>query len=195
MDNLKGKDLITVGIFACIYFVLSLFCNILGGLHAIVWFLSPAITAIVCAIPFLIFATKIKKAFSLFLYGIIVGFLFFITGQFHILVPIFFIITSLIMEVIRKIGGYNSFNVNSICFSIFSLSMIASPLPLWLDSESFISQIEEFGMSQSYILIVKSLTSVSMLIVVILSTIVCSIIGILIARYFFDKHFNKAGVL
>lgn len=65
--KLKGKDLITIGIFSALYFVLSLICNIFGGLHAIVWFMSPVIAAIVCATPFLIMLTKEKKPFAMLL--------------------------------------------------------------------------------------------------------------------------------
>ena len=59
--KLKGKDLITIGIFSALYFVLSLICNMLGGVYAIVWFMTPVIAGVVCATPFMIMLAKEKK--------------------------------------------------------------------------------------------------------------------------------------
>ncbi len=75
-QKLKGKDLITIGIFSAIYFVLALACNILGGLHAIVWFLSPAVAALICGIPYMILTAKVRKPFAVFVMAVVVGLLF-----------------------------------------------------------------------------------------------------------------------
>ncbi|MCT4543193.1 MAG: MptD family putative ECF transporter S component [Vallitalea sp.] len=194
-QKLKAKDLISIGIFSGIYFIIALASNVLGGLHAIVWFLSPCIAALLCGIPFMILASKVKKPFTVMIMGIVVGLLFLITGQFHILVPITFFVTSCIVEIIRYVTKYTSFKGNAVGFSIFALSMVASPLPLWIDSESFISRIKEFGMPQSYIDTVTSLTSTSMLITMILLTLISGLIGSLITKSMFKKHFKKAGVV
>lgn len=194
-NKLKGKDFITIGIFSAIYFVLSLVCNMLGGIHAMVWFLTPAIAAIVTAIPYLILNSKVKKPFAVLIMGTIVGLIYLCTGQFHIAVPATFIIVSIMVEIIRYVSKYQSFVADAAGFCLFSLGMAASPLPLWIDSKPFIEKIIKFGMPQSYIDIMKSLTSPSMLVVMVIATLIGGIIGAIIARAMFKKHFVKSGVI
>ena len=194
-QKLKGKGLITIGIFSANYFVLALVSNMLGGLHAIVWFLSPAVAALICGIPYMILTAKVRKPFAVFVMAVVVGLLFIATGQFHMLVPVTFIVGAIIAEIFRYATKYKSFFADSVGFAFFSLGMVASPLPLWLDPDSFIARIKEFGMPQSYVDTVTSLTSTGMLIIMIVATIVCSFIGAFIANALFKKHFKKAGVV
>ena len=49
----RGKDLITIGIFSAIYFVLNFICMLISGPHPLVWILMPMNIAIVTGIPFL----------------------------------------------------------------------------------------------------------------------------------------------
>jgi len=44
-SSLKGKDLITIGIFSSIYFVINFIFMLLGGLHPIMWILMPGFIA------------------------------------------------------------------------------------------------------------------------------------------------------
>ena len=39
--KLKGKDLITIGIFSAIYFVINFAFMLLGGIHPVLWMLMP----------------------------------------------------------------------------------------------------------------------------------------------------------
>lgn len=43
---LQGKDLISIGIFSAIYFVLNFICMLLSGLHPVIWILMPALIAL-----------------------------------------------------------------------------------------------------------------------------------------------------
>ncbi len=193
--KLKGKDLITIGIFSALYFVLSLICNMLGGFHAIVWFMTPVFAAIVCATPFMIMLAKEKKPFAIVISTTIVGLIYLITGVFPLSVPVTFFITGLIGEMIRKSKKYQSFKADAIAYAFVSLGMAASPLPLWTDTDNFIGQIKEFGMPQSYIDTCTALTSPAMLVLVIVLTIAGAFVGAYIAQKLFKKHFKKAGVV
>ena len=43
---LKGKDLITIGIFSAIYFVINFIFMLLSGFHPMIWILMPAFIAL-----------------------------------------------------------------------------------------------------------------------------------------------------
>ena len=50
--KLKGKDLITIGIFSAIYFVINFAFMLLGGIHPVLWMLMPA--SLLCLQAFLL---------------------------------------------------------------------------------------------------------------------------------------------
>lgn len=58
---LKGKDLITIGIFSAIYFVINFVFMLLSGLHPILWILMPALIALFSGIPFMLMCAKVQK--------------------------------------------------------------------------------------------------------------------------------------
>lgn len=195
MEKIRGKDIITIGIFTALYFVLSFISNIAGGIHPLVWIMSPVVAGILGAVPFMIMVTKVKKPFAVLLMGTIVGLLYFATGQFAFTVPLFFIVGSLIVELIRYKGGYDSFVASSIGFAVFSLGMTGSPLPVWLYKESFIEQIKSFGMQESYVTGLESLTTTPVLIAMIVLTVLAGLVGAYISKKLFKKHFQKAGIV
>lgn len=66
---LQGKDLISIGIFSAIYFVLNFICMLLSGLHPVIWILMPALIALVTGIPFLLMCAKVQKFGAVLLMG------------------------------------------------------------------------------------------------------------------------------
>jgi energy-coupling factor transport system substrate-specific component len=82
-----------------------------------------------------------------------------------------------------------------ISFVCYSLGMLGSPLPIWLFKESFLAQITEQGMSADYVSSLDALASPAMLVVLIAAPIVGGILGALIAKVLFKKHFEKAGIV
>ena len=42
---LKGKDLIFIGVYTAIYFVINMLFMLISGLHPVIWILLPAFTA------------------------------------------------------------------------------------------------------------------------------------------------------
>ena len=94
--KLKAKDLITIGIFTALYFVLSFASNISGGLHPLAWILSPALAAVLGAVPFMIMTARVKKPWAVMLMGCICGLIYFATGQFAVTMPLAFLAGSII---------------------------------------------------------------------------------------------------
>ena len=60
--KLSGKDLITIGIFSAIYFMLNL-AAMFTGFVPVLWLLLPGVTGIVIGIPFLLITFAIACIF------------------------------------------------------------------------------------------------------------------------------------
>ena len=77
--KLKGKDLITIGIFSAIYFVINFAFMLLSGLHPLLWILMPGLIAVFAGIPFLMMCTKVPKTGAVVLMGFITALIYFVT--------------------------------------------------------------------------------------------------------------------
>ncbi|MBQ8358109.1 MAG: MptD family putative ECF transporter S component [Clostridia bacterium] len=192
--RMKGKDLITVGIFSAIYFVIN-FAFMLLGTIPIMWILMPGLIALFTGIPYMLLAAKVQKPGAIFLMGLITGLIYFITGQFTTVILITFVIGCGLAELVRFLTKYKSFMGNTLSFACFSIGMIGSPLPIWLFKESFIAQISEQGMSADYVASIEALSSTGMLVLMIAAPIVLAFVGAFIAKVLFKKHFVKAGIV
>lgn len=193
--KLKGKDLITIGIFSAIYFVINFAFMLLGGLHPLLWILMPGFIALFTGIPYLMMCAKVQKVGSVLLMGLITGLIYYVTGQFTVVILVSFVLACGLAEITRVITHYRSMAGNLVSFVLFSVGMVGSPLPIWLMREDFLRQITEQGMPADYVNTLAALSSNGMLIVLFLAPVVGAVIGGILARAMFRKHFEKAGLV
>lgn len=193
--KLKGKDLITIGIFSAIYFVINFIFMLSGGIHPVLWMLMPGTIAVFAGIPYLLMAAKVQKGGAVLLMGIITALIYFATGQFTVVILGFMAVSCALAELTRYLTKYNSFWGNAISYIFFSYGMVGSPLPIWLFRDSFLAQIQEQGMPADYVASVAAISSNSMLVVLFVAPAVGAVIGVFIARGLFRKHFEKAGIV
>ena len=193
--KLTGRDFITIGIFSAIYFVLNL-AAMITGIVPVLWLLLPGVAGIVKGIPFMLMEAKVRKPGAVLIMGAITALLYYVTGQFTVLLLITFAIACVLSEVYRAITKYDSNFVHmTISFIIFCYGMLGSPLAIWVYRDSFLAQIQQNGMTAEYVETLSGLISTPMLIVLCISPIIGGLIGALIAKGLFRKHFKKAGVV
>lgn len=193
--RLKGRELITIGIFSAVYFILNLVA-MMTGFVPILWLLLPGIAGILTSNPFMLMESKVQKPGAILIMGFITAILYFITGQFTVLLLITFAVACILSEVYRAITKYdNSFIHMAVSFIIFCYGMLGSPLAIWVYKDSFLDQIQQNGMSAEYIQTLSGLISVPMLIALCVSPIIGGFIGAVISKGLFRKHFRKAGIV
>ena len=192
---LKGRDLITVGIFSAIYFVINFIFMLMSGFHPMIWILMPALIALFTGVPFMLMCAKVQKPGAVILMGLITGLLYFVTGQFTVIILVTFVIGCGLGEIVRAATRYTSFKGNTISFALFSLGMVGSPLPIWIMRDSFLAQITEQGMPADYVATLEAVSSPVMLVVMVVAPLVTAVIGAWIAKGMFKKHFTKAGIV
>lgn len=193
--KLKGKDLITIGIFSAIYFVINFIFMLLSGFHPMLWILMPGFIALFSGIPFMLMCAKVQKPGAVLIMGLITGLIYFVTGQFTVIILVTFVIGCGLGELFRLAGRYNSFKGNTAAFLCFSMGMVGSPLPIWLMRESFLAQIAEQGMPIDYVTTLENISSPQMLGVLFGAPVIGALIGAVIANAMFSKHFRKAGIV
>ena len=118
------KDLINVGVFTALYFVVTFVVACLGFIPVFMAFM-PLIGPIFAGIPLMLYFTKVKKFGMVLITSVIIAILMFVTGHPY---PIFIfcIGAGLITEFVLKAGNYESIKhcvIGSATFSLWLLGM------------------------------------------------------------------------
>ena len=107
-NKLKIKDLVTIGVFAVIYFVFMFAVGMMGVIP-ILFLIYPTILGIVTGTIIMLFMAKVQKPWALF-----------------------------ILEMIRRAGGYKSLKFNMLAFMVFNTWICGSLMQMLLAREKYI---------------------------------------------------------
>ena len=183
-NKLQAKDLINVGIFTAIYFVIFFAGMMLGYIPIFIPLLG-----LVCPMLYL---TKVKKFGMVSLTGIILGLLNLVMGS-GVLVLIFGIIFGVLGDVILRAGKYQSWKCTLLGNGVFSLWIMGYVSRMFLPRDTFFaSLVSSYG--QEYVDTLMSYTPDWTYPVLFVVTFIGGILGALLGKAVLKKHFEKAGV-
>lgn len=191
-NKLQAKDLINVGIFTTIYFVLFFAGMMLGYIPIFIPLLG-LVCPILCGIPFMLYLTKVKKFGMVSLTGIVLGLLNLIMGS-GVLVFIAGVAFGVLSDLVLRTGGYQSWKCTFIGNGIFSLWIMGYVSRMFLTRDAFFSSlVSSYG--QEYVDTLMSYTPGWMFPVLFIVTLIGGILGALLGKAVLKKHFEKAGIV
>ena len=190
-NKLTGKDLIIVGIYSAIYFVIVFLIAMLG-MVPILYPMLVVFCPIIGGIPFMLFLTKVKKPGMIFIMSILMGLLMLVSGMgiYPLIVSVF---SGLLSEVIYRKGNYSSAKMAVLTNGTFSLWVWACFLLLFLNRDSYMASRAE-SVGQEYVDALNKLTPGWLCPVLLIVCFICGIIGGLLGKKMMHKHFEKAGI-
>ena len=193
MDNkLSVKDLINVGVFTAIYFVLF-FISGMTGFIPIFAVLFPVVLAILAGIPMVLFLTKANKFGMALILGLLMGLMTFAMGHGWYVVATG-IVCGLLADIFLKAGGYKSWRHLLLAYSSLSLWVIGSMLPMWIMKDAYFAAVSS-GQGNDYSDSVSSLITGWMLPSIIVLTLLGAAVGAYMGRSVMKKHFKRAGIV
>ena len=192
-EKLRIKDLVTIGVFTVIYFVLFFVAGMVG-IVPILYLAYPTLAGIITGIVAMLFMAKVQKPWGLFLLGLICSLIVIAMGNTYIIV-IHAVISMVIAELLRKKGKYRSFKYNMLSFAIFNTWICGFLMQILLAKDKVIELAETRGMGHDYIMKLITLLNFRSMILVYIGAIVGGILGAYIGKVFLKKHFEKAGIV
>ena len=192
-EKLRIKDLVTIGVFTVIYFVLFFVAGMVG-IIPILYLAYPTLAGIITGIVAMLFMAKVQKPWGLFLLGLICSLIVLAMGNTYIIV-IHAVISMVIAELLRKKGEYRSFKYNMLSFAIFNTWICGFLMQILLAKDKVIELAETRGMGHDYIMKLITLLNFRSMILVYIGAIVGGILGAYIGKAFLKKHFEKAGIV
>ena len=191
-NKLQAKDLINLGLFTVLYFILGCCVAIPIGFVPIFLPILGALWTLITGIPFMLFITRVKKFGMVTLMAVLSGLLMGFTGMGYWGVPMG-LIFGLISDFIMKSGEYRSSGKILICYGIFSLWMVGTYIPMYFMVEQSRADFAA-GFGEEYADKVMSVMPMWSIVFVIAGIFVCAILGGLIGKALLKKHFVKAGI-
>ena len=133
--KLNGRDLINIGIYGAIYFVILFAVAMLGMIPIFLPLLS-VFVPILGGIPFMLFLTRVKKPGMIFIFAMIMGILMLLTGMgpWPLLTCA---VAGLLAELVLKSGDYRDAKKAVLSYGLFSTWIFGNYLPLFTDYEGY----------------------------------------------------------
>ena len=191
MNKLQGKDLINVGIFTAIYFVVMMAIAMLGFIPIFLPLLI-VLVPLIGGIVMMLYYSKVQKFGMVSLTGLICGILMLLTGMGYwsiITGAVFGVLADLVL----KSGDYKSAKKSILGYAVFSLWMVGTYIPMYfMVEDSWASFAASFG--EEYADRVMAVMPMWSIILVVAGIFVFAILGGLLGKALLKKHFAKAGI-
>lgn len=192
-NKLQAKDLINLGLFTVLYFVLGCCVAIPIGFVPIFLPILGALWTLITGIPFMLFLTRVKKFGMVTLMAVLSGLLMGLTGMGYWGVPMG-LIFGFIADKILKSGEYKSAKKSLLGYAVFSLWMIGTYIPMYFMVEASRADFAaSFG--DEYADKVMSVMPMWSIVLVIAGIFICALFGGMIGKKLLKKHFVKAGIV
>lgn len=194
MENkLQAKDLINIGLFTVLYFVLGYCVAIPIGFVPIFLPILGALWTLITGIPFMLFAVRVKKFGMVTIMAVLSGLLMGLTGMgfWGILTGAVF---GLLGDLIMKSGGYQSAKKTILGYGVFSLWMVGTYIPMYfMVEQSRTDFAKSFG--DEYADKVMSVMPMWSIVLVIAAIFLFALLGGRIGKAILKKHFSRAGIV
>ena len=188
MNKLQGKDLINVGIFTAIYFVVMMAIAMLGFIPIFLTLLL-VLVQLIGGIVMMLYYSKVQKFGMVSLTGLIWGMLTGM-GYWSIITRAVF---GVLADLVLKSGDYKSAKKGIISHGVFSMWIIGNYIPIVATRDSYYQQLIS-GYGQEYADSIMSYISEYTLPLLLIAGFVCGVIGGVIGQKIFKKHFKRAGI-
>ena len=190
-SRISGKDLINVGIFTAIIFIITMLVMPIGFIPVLMP-LYCVIIPLVAGIPWMLFVSKVRHFGLILIMSLLLGVCLMLTGMGWYAMPVC-LISGLISELIVKKGDYKSAKLDMFAHGFFCIWLFGSYIPLIFMADEYWATNADYG--EEFITSAKNLFQLWMAPVLIVCCIVFGIIGGWLGLKMMKKHFVKAGIV
>lgn len=194
-NKLTVPDLISVGVFTALYFVLvtvaTFTCALLPGVGNIV---LPALAALISGSVYMLLAAKLQKFGGITIMGLVMGLFFFVSGHF-VLSFATNIVCGLLADLIAARVKFRSKKLLLVSYVVFSYGLTGPILPLWFMKDAYIANLTARGKDAAYIDTLFAPINNGSFVAAMAAILICAVLGGLFGQRMMKKHFEKAGIV
>ena len=193
-NKLQVKDLIMIGVFSALYFVLNMVGGMPFAMNPILTFYQPMGSAFLSGIIFMFLIAKAPKRGTITILAVIMCILRFATGM-HWAMGVGTLIAGIIAEIIAGSKSYKNKKMNMLSFGIFALGDIGTSIAYLINPESWSNAMIKKGTDISYIDSMNAAAANWMIYVIVIGTFLVALLSAWIGMKLLKKQFEKAGIV
>ena len=193
-NKLQVKDLIMIGVFSALYFVLNMVGGMPFAMNPILTFYQPMGSAFLSGIIFMFLIAKAPRRGTITVLAVIMCILRFATGM-HWAMGVGTLIAGIIAEIIAGSKNYKDKKMNMLSFGIFALGDICTFLVYFINPESWSNAMIKKGTDISYIESMNAAAANWMIYVIVIGTFLVALLSAWIGMKLLKKQFEKAGIV
>ncbi|MEG0551817.1 MAG: MptD family putative ECF transporter S component [Vagococcus sp.] len=192
MKGLKVQELISSGVYATVYFFVVFIATFLlrFTIPTFNTLFIPGLSALFSGVVYLIVINRVPKFGAITIVGSVMAVFFLIFGYF----PLAFlpsIVFPFIADWVQNKSALKGITKTYISYIIFSFGLTGPILPLWFMKEAYVASLLKRGKDMSYVNSVFEPVTTVTFFISMGATLVLSILGLIIGRRIYDKHFSK----
>ncbi len=190
-QTIQAKDLINVGIFTAIMFVVTMAAAMLGYIPVFIPLLS-VLVPVIGGIPFMLFLTKVKKFGLVTIMAVLIGIVVALMGMgvwVILTAPLFGVLADLVL----KSGSYSSVKKSIFGYGIFSMWVIGNFIPIVITRGNYYDMLIS-GYGREYADTLMGYIPDWSLLPLLAASFVSGLLGALLGRSLLKKHFIRAGI-
>jgi energy-coupling factor transport system substrate-specific component len=191
VKKLQAKDLINIGIFTALYFIVFFATGMIGYVPVLMLAI-PLLCPLVSGIPFMLFLTRVNKFGMVSIMGIVLSLLMLFTGHPWPVVPIG-VFLAFGADLILSSGNYRSWGHIRLGYIVFSEWLLGLMMPLFFMKESYFASIRD-GYGNTYADTLMAITPTWVFFVMIAMAAIGALLGASLGRSVLRRHFQKAGI-
>ncbi|MGI5900619.1 MAG: MptD family putative ECF transporter S component [Christensenellales bacterium] len=193
--KLKAKDFINTGIFSVIFLVIFFISITVMCLVPVTQPFGVALCALIAGPVYMLLRAKSPKPGGILLFGAVYAAVMFATGTGWPM-PLGIMIGAIIAELVTLGERRAHFWMNGIGYMILMVgAAIGSYTPLLTMKQYYLDVSASNNVSGDFMARLMEFISGPVLIAAFAVTAVCAVLGVLLARSMFKKHFIKAGLI
>ena len=195
-QQLNIPDLVTIGVFTAIYFVLVAVATFVSALllPGVSNIFLPAIAALISGSVYMLLAAKLQKFGGITIMGLVMGLFFFVSGHF-VLSFAANILFGLAADAVAALGKYKSKKLLLASYIVFSYGLTGPILPLWFMKDAYVASLQARGKDAAYIDALFAPINGGTFVVCLVAILVCAVVGGVFGQRMMKKHFEKAGIV
>lgn len=195
-NKLTIPDLISIGVFTALYFVLVTIATfgsalLFPGFNNVV---LPAVCALISGCVYMLLAAKLQKFGGISVMGIVMG-LFFMTSGHFIISFAANIVMGIVADFVAKASNYKSKKGLLFSYVLFSYGLFGPIIPMWFMKDAYVANLEARGKDATYIAELFANINMGTFVFAVIATLVCALIGGWFGQKMIKKHFVKAGIV
>lgn len=195
-NKLTVPDLISIGVFTALYFVLVTIATfgsaaIAPGFNNVI---LPAVCALISGCVYMLLAAKLQKFGGISVMGIVMG-LFFMTSGHFIISFAANIVMGIVADFVARVSSYKSKKGLLLSYVLFSYGIFGPIIPMWFMKDAYVANLEARGKDAAYIADLFANINMTTFVIAVAATLVCALVGGWFGQKMVKKHFVKAGIV